>query len=805
MGESKPKRVFDRVILSAGSAQQKYIFDRILPEYGRRYGVPVTVLGDSADGQRTGSGGALLNAVKDLSGSDISQKRILFVLTGGESRRAPGYSMKGKALIGIGRCADGTETLLDRILCAAMKLGEVMSPGLLAVCGDILVDADAVIAAAGRLSESSAICSYDSAAVGSRHGVMFAGADGYLEEYYQKADPGTLSEAARRYPPGLIPVDAGWLYFDSSFVSALKRMALSVDSSGEISLFSDIIPAVAKRKTGGADGVIAREAGAQRLRVIATERPFLHFGTPFEILCGVRSLGSGAAYVNAGGSIGPTVRVGQGSLIDNACLTGDTVVGENCLVSDIILSGAAIPDDTFVFGVRLKDGRYVACSAAIEKDLSAAARNASGIWENRIFCPAGSYDASYSLYLSGAEDTKRVSMADCFRLADPVSLLDLVRYLSDMLAGRKTARSERYELCRNMIVSDYTSLRDEIGVLECVKDKVELSLPVRINFSGTWTDCPPYCVDNGGEVINAAVRAGGELPVRVTAERIDEKRIEMFNADYPAAPAVYVPDGTDGVLSDHSLHRAALRTLGVTRRTAVKDGVRLSVSVRGLMKGSGLGISSIMLSGCFRALSELLGINASESETVLMTLVAEQLMATGGGWQDQGALIGTGLKAVSSQPGIRQRVSVGPLDCPDGFIKELSGRLALISTGQRHFGRFIVTDVMNRYLSGDGRSIRAFARLRELNGEVRTRAAEGDITGFARCMDAQASLLAELSPMIYNDGMLALTEKCRGFVDGCCVCGAGGGGYLAAVMKEGVGTEDLKNALGQSALTVDIL
>ncbi|MBQ1552579.1 MAG: hypothetical protein IIZ66_03455, partial [Clostridia bacterium] len=155
MGELKPKRVFDRVILSAGSAQQKYIFDRILPEYGRRYGVPVTVLVDSADGQRTGSGGALLNAVKDLSGSDISQKRILFVLTGGESRRAPGYSMKGKALIGIGRCADWTETLLDRILRAAMKLGEVMSPGLLAVCGDILVDADAVIAAAGRLSESS--------------------------------------------------------------------------------------------------------------------------------------------------------------------------------------------------------------------------------------------------------------------------------------------------------------------------------------------------------------------------------------------------------------------------------------------------------------------------------------------------------------------------------------------------------------------------------------------------------------------------------------------------------------------------
>ena len=53
--------------------------------------------------------------------------------------------------------------------------------------------------------------------------------------------------------------------------------------------------------------------------------------------------------------------------------------------------------------------------------------------------------------------------------------------------------------------------------------------------------------------------------------------------------------------------------------------------------------------------------------------------------------------------------------------------------------------------------------------------------------------------------MLALTEKCRGFVDGCCVCGAGGGGYLAAVMKEGVGTEDLKNALGIEALSVAII
>ena len=37
----------------------------------------------------------------------------------------------------------------------------------------------------------------------------------------------------------------------------------------------------------------------------------------------------------------------------------------------------------------------------------------------------------------------------------------------------------------------------------------EVSLPLRINWCGTWTDTPPYCLDNGGKVVNASVKIGG--------------------------------------------------------------------------------------------------------------------------------------------------------------------------------------------------------------------------------------------------------------------------------------------------------
>ena len=55
-----------------------------------------------------------------------------------------------------------------------------------------------------------------------------------------------------------------------------------------------------------------------------------------------------------------------------------------------------------------------------------------------------------------------------------------------------------------------------------VKEKQEIKLPLRVNFGGGWTDTPPYCLENGGKVLNASILLKGEEPIHVCIEKIKE-------------------------------------------------------------------------------------------------------------------------------------------------------------------------------------------------------------------------------------------------------------------------------------------
>jgi fucokinase len=57
-----------------------------------------------------------------------------------------------------------------------------------------------------------------------------------------------------------------------------------------------------------------------------------------------------------------------------------------------------------------------------------------------------------------------------------------------------------------------------------VKDRHKVSLPLRVNFAGGWTDTPPYCLENGGKVLNAPILLEGNRPVEVYIEKIKQKK-----------------------------------------------------------------------------------------------------------------------------------------------------------------------------------------------------------------------------------------------------------------------------------------
>ena len=148
-----------------------------------------------------------------------------------------------------------------------------------------------------------------------------------------------------------------------------------------------------------------------------------------------------------------------------------------------------------------------------------------------------------------------------------------------------------------------------------------------------------------------------------------------------------------------ALHKAALIACGIIPMEGEADlekildemggGFYMSTCVKGVPKGSGLGTSSILSGACVRALGENSWAQAgSDSDVYELVLNLEQIMSTGGGWQDQvGGLTG-GIKYITSRSGMKQKLKVEYLDLDEATKTEHSGKgLHSFTTGQRQSGK----------------------------------------------------------------------------------------------------------------------
>lgn len=803
---------FDRIFLSVGTEEQKTIIRTLFPALTRRYGERLQIITDGVRGERIGSGGAVLRALYTASPRpDFSRERILVVNCGGYSSRLACYSFGSKALVPVG----GGEPILSRLLKNAGALSSKIEPGLLVCCSDIIIDTSDL---AGKLTGNTSFCVDAPKSVGSRHGVMFADAEGLLTDYCQKCSEDVLSEFSAGADPDTVPVEAGWTYFSSA--TAVKLAAAAgryTERRGDtlpfVSLYEDILPLFAsnfdrdaylRSDRSGFRQELAEELLPSSMKVVRLRQPFRHYGTLPELLSNLRSdFPDDACFISHSARSGP-VTIGRGSLLDHVRISGNSRIGENCVLCDMDLADVTVPDRYFVFGLRLRDGRSVAVCGRIEDSPESGAAAAEGLWTRETFFPAGTFSESFGRYFSRPCGAETLPLGTCLEKADAYYYAEWRLFLEE-LERSDYRRNERYESYRLALIGAFRDTHGPLGKIRCQKERASLDLPVRINFTGTWTDCMPYCIDNGGAVVNAAIRVDGRLPVRVTAERIPGKHIELRNGENPDKKMIYDPCAQISDFSEYSLHRAVIRTLGIGPRTVIEDGVRLTVQVSGLIKGSGLGTSSILLYGCFSAVGELLGLEFSEEERLLMTFTAEQFMRTGGGWQDQGAVVGGGIKTVSAEPGYLQHIRVTQLPAADGFLRSLSDRLVLISAGQRHFGRFIVSDVMARYLAGDRSNLRALNEIRELNAPLARSVRDGDTELFAQTANSHSELLTKISPLIYNSDLKDLRDRCMRYLDACCICGAGGGGYLWGLRKENCSVQDIQRALGTGVKRAEII
>lgn len=345
--------------------------------------------------------------------------------------------------------------------------------------------------------------------------------------------------------------------------------------------------------------------------------------------------------------------------------------------------------------------------------------------------------------------------------------------------------------------------------LSIKENRVDIHLPVRVNWGGGWTDTPPYCLENGGLVVNAAISLNGILPIQICVKKIDELCVEFESQDIGVYGKITeLPEIQDchNPYDPFALHKAALIASGVIPLKAMDEslteileriggGIYLSTQVVGIPKGSGLGTSSILAGACIKGLFKFFGLNKSDKQIYEAVLCMEQIMSTGGGWQDQVGGLTNGIKLILTEPGMNQDIEVTPIKVPDEAMAELQERFAIVYTGQRRLARNLLRDVMGNYIGGRIESVSALKDMKKVAERMAFYLESGDIDSFAALLNEHWELSKQLDSGSTNNCIDQIFMACDDLIDARFIAGAGGGGFIMVILKKGVTKEELRERL----------
>ena len=235
--------------------------------------------------------------------------------------------------------------------------------------------------------------------------------------------------------------------------------------------------------------------------------------------------------------------------------------------------------------------------------------------------------------------------------------------------------------------------------------------PVRIDLAGGWTDTPPYCLMEGGSVVNIAIELNGQPPLQTYIKPCKEPHIILRSIDLGAMEVVETYEqlaAYNKVGSPFSIPKAALVLAGFqpgfsqetypslrAQLEAFGCGIELTL-LSAIPAGSGLGTSSILAATVLGAVNDFCSLAWDKNEIGRRTLVLEQLLTTGGGWQDQfGGVLG-GVKLLDTQRGFDQNPRVRWL--PDAVFTqpEYAQCHLLYYTGITRTAKKILAEIVRR-------------------------------------------------------------------------------------------------------------
>lgn len=342
--------------------------------------------------------------------------------------------------------------------------------------------------------------------------------------------------------------------------------------------------------------------------------------------------------------------------------------------------------------------------------------------------------------------------------------------------------------------------------------------PVRIDIAGGWTDTPPFCLMEGGNVINLAIELNGQPPLQAYIRPCREPHIVLRSIDLGAVEVVETYEQLADFIhvgSPFSIPKAALVLAGfqpgfsLERHASLRDqleafgcGMELTL-LSAIPAGSGLGTSSILAATVLGAVSDFCSLAWDKNEIGRRTLVLEQLLTTGGGWQDQYGGVHGGVKLLQTGRGFDQSPLVRWL--PDDVYTQpdCAGCHLLYYTGITRTAKSILSEIVRRMFLNNNRQL---ALLREMKAHTI------DMYEALQRRDYRQVGLLMRETWRQNQALDSGTNppevaRLTGLVDDLCLGyklpGAGGGGYLYMMAKDPEAAARVKQVINANRMNAN--
>jgi galactokinase/mevalonate kinase-like predicted kinase len=425
-------------------------------------------------------------------------------------------------------------------------------------------------------------------------------------------------------------------------------------------------------------------------------------------------------------------------------------------------------------------------------------------------------ESTARLFATGAEELPEVEIKQD---DEPLQVVHERMFRAAVLRRRGQPQWEKFEEqafahLRQMIIHE-AQLQPATPRCNVLEDQIIWARsPVRLDLAGGWTDTPPYCIEQGGKVLNVAVDLNGQPPIQVFAKLSPRPELVIRSIDLGEEERVRTYEELDTFAkpgSPFGLAKAAFALAGFLPRFHANGGFRLlekqlrefgggiEVSLLAAVpKGSGLGTSSILAATTLAAIGELCGLNWDNDVLFRRTLALEQMLTTGGGWQDQAGAIYRGIKLVETSPGLRQKPQLRWL--PQHLFEHdyANKSILLYYTGITRLAKNILAEIVRGIFLNSPSHLALIDEI-GANADVAAAAIQRcDYDGLVAAIRNSWRLNQALDSGTNPPEVQAIFDRAGDYLAAAKLLGAGGGGYLLMFAKDELAAERIKQRLAEN-------